>query len=183
MLAAAGLADLHAQSGPTLNVLDSCNSGRSKVKITRCPTGAGASCDVQFDQLLGTLRSCTKSDGRPALRGPQAPAKGVAPSVGKTAASSGPVRIGDTVEVYSLFGWVQVQIVAMQGSAMKVCCVDGQQLNVDLRNLRKAHGSTASARFTPDPKPDFGCAGKIDGTDSDDVGVLPSRSRRPERQK
>ena len=55
---------------------------------------------------------------------------------------------------------------------MKVCCVDGQQLNVDLRNLRKAHGSTASARFTPDPKPDFGCAGKIDGTDSDDVGVL-----------
>ena len=55
---------------------------------------------------------------------------------------------------------------------MKVCCMDCQQLNVDLRNLRKAHGSTASARFTPDPKPDFGCAGKIDGTYSDDVGVL-----------
>jgi hypothetical protein len=186
MLAAAALADLHAQNGPALNVLYSCNSGRSQVKITRCATSAGGSCDVQFfdssnpprptgnaqlsrDQLLGTLRSCTMPDGRPALG--QAPARGVAPSAAK-AAAGGPFRVGDTVEVYSLFGWVKVQIVAMRGSALRVCCVDGQRLNVDIKNLRKAHGSSASARFAPDPKPDFGCAGKIDGAYSDDVGAL-----------
>jgi hypothetical protein len=192
LLAAAGLPGLCAQSGPPLNVLYSCNSGRSKVKITKCTAGADMTCDVQFfdssdppkptgnaqlsrAQILGTLRSCTMPDGRPAIRGPQASAKPAAPpsaSSAKPAAPGGPLKAGDTVEVYSLFGWQKVRIVAMQGSALKVCCVDGQQLNVQARNLRKAPGTAAPARFAPDPKPDVGCAGKIEGTYGDDVGVL-----------
>jgi len=192
LLAAAGLAGLCAQNVPPLNVLYSCNSGRSKVKITQCTAGADMTCDVQFfdssdppkptgnaqlsrEQLLGTLRSCTMPDGRPALRGTQAPAKPAAPSSAnsaKAAAPGGPLKVGDTVEVYSLFGWVKVRIVAMQGSALRVCCVDGQQINVQVRNLRKVPGASAPARVAPDPKPDIGCAGKIEGTYGDDVGVL-----------
>jgi len=192
LLAAAGLPGLGAQSGPPLNVLYSCNSGRSKVKITKCTAGADMTCDVQFfdssdppkatgnaqlsrEQLLGTLRSCTMPDGRPALRGSQAPAKSAAPSSASSAqaaAPGGPLKAGDTVEVYSMFGWQKVRIVAMQGTALKVCCVDGQQHNLQVRNLRKAPGTSAPARFAPDPKPDIGCGGKIEGTYGDDVGAL-----------
>ena len=83
-----------------------------------------------------------------------------------------PLKVGDTVAVYSLFGWTKVQITAMRGTALRVCCVDGQALNVEVRNLRKVAGTNTPARFAPDPKPDVGCAGKIDGTYADDVGVL-----------
>jgi hypothetical protein len=83
-----------------------------------------------------------------------------------------PLKVGDTVEVYSLFGWTKVQITAMQGTALRVCCVDGRTLNVEIRSLRKVPGTNTPARFAPDPKPDVGCAGKIEGTYGDDVGVL-----------
>lgn len=176
MLAAAGLATLSVRSAPPLNVMYSCNAGKSKLKITQCTTGTGMTCDVQFfdssdppkttgsaqlsrEQLLGTLRSCVMPDGRPAIRGA---AQG----------ASGPLKIGDTVEIYSLFGWVKVQITAIQGTALRVCCVDGQPLHVQVRNLRRVPGAATPARSAPDPKPDFGCTGKIEGTYSDDVGVL-----------
>src|SRR5215510_6639695 len=86
--------------------------------------------------------------------------------------ANGPLKVGETVQVYSLFGWVKVQITAMQGTALRVCCVDGQTLNVQVRNLRKVPGTNTPARFAPDPKPDVGCAGKIEGTYRDEVGVL-----------
>jgi len=83
-----------------------------------------------------------------------------------------PLKVGDTVEVYSLFGWQKVQITAMKGTLLQVCCVDGGPLTVEVRNLRRVPGTTAPARFAPDPKPDVGCAGKIEGTYSDDLGLL-----------
>jgi hypothetical protein len=185
---------LRAQNGPPAGVVYTCNNGRTKVKVARCTSGPDMACDVQFfdsadppkatgnaqlsrEQLLGTLRTCVMPDGRPAIRGPQTTAApGASPaasaSKGPQGASSGPLKVGDTVEVYSMFGWMKVQIVAMQGTLLKVHYPDGSEVTVEARNLRRIPGTTTPARFAADPKPDVGCAGKIEGTYGDDVGVL-----------
>ena len=178
---------LSAQNAPPLGILYTCNNGRTKVKVAQCTSGPDMTCTVQFfdsadppkatgdaqlsrEQLMGTLRSCLMPDGRPAIRSTQAAAPAGANSAAP--ASSGPLKVGDTVEVYSMFGWMKVQIVALQGTQVRVHYPDGTEITVETRNLRRIPGTTTPARFAPVPKPDLGCAGKIEGTYGDDVGVL-----------
>jgi hypothetical protein len=186
------LGALNAQNLPPTGVMYSCNNGASKLKITQCSSGSNVVCEVQFygnetppkptgsarlsrEQLTGALRTCVLPNGQPAIVTvrPSATARPAAPQ-----ASNAAFKVGDIAMAYSMFGWIQVRILEIRGNQYRIQYMDRSNMWVKASNLRRPTAvATRSGAGSVPPggatKSDAGsCAGKLDGTFADQLGLL-----------
>ena len=140
------------QNMPQTGVLYTCNQGTQKLKLTKCTSGSGAGCDVQFfgnqnppeptgntrmsrEQLAGMLRTCVLPNGQPALATVRSPS--AAPAAARPSADGTAFRVGDIAMAYSMFGWIQVRILEVKGDQYRVHYMDQTNMWVKARNLKR----------------------------------------------
>lgn len=180
---------LQAQNSPPLGVMYSCNSGSTKLKITQCAGGRDMMCDVQFfgnstppeptgstrvsrEQLVGMLRSCVLPNGQPAI-GNRKPAAATKARPAISSSAGAPLKVGDTVQVYYIFGWTKVVILAIKGDQVRVRYPDNQEIWVQTKHLRRISGTALTAHSAASQSSGLSsCAGKLEGTYGDRTGLL-----------
>jgi hypothetical protein len=139
---------LGAQAQIQTNVIYDCSPSPERIKVLSCAGSADDSvCEIQNyvraqlgprekmsrKELVGTLRGCRVQTGADA----QADARVAAPQ------TSNGIKVGDSVEVLTGFGWTPARVIAIQGNNYKVN-VNGVQVVKTYPNEVRRQGALAA---------------------------------------